>query len=103
MQLSAALPAQFHQALHRVGRAVVDGMLPPRCLACGATVDEPDALCPKCWTAMTFFAPPWCAMCGHVYPLLRPAKKGDSSAFAVEENWDGYLLMVADRHPIYQE
>src|SRR5437588_13036690 len=68
MQLSAALPAQFHQALHRVGRAVVDGMLPPRCLACGTTVDEPDALCPKCWTAMTFFAPPWCAMCGLPFP-----------------------------------
>ena len=28
-----------------LGRAVVDGVLPPRCLACGATVDEPDALC----------------------------------------------------------
>ena len=39
-------PARASAAdLHRVGRAVVDGVLPPRCLACGATVDEPDALC----------------------------------------------------------
>ena len=64
MQLAATLPAQ----LRRLGRAVVDGVLPPRCLACGATVDEIDALCGKCWAAMTFFAPPWCAVCGLPFP-----------------------------------
>jgi hypothetical protein len=47
MQLSATLPAQ----LRRLGRAVVDGGLPPRCLACGTIVDEPDALCSPCWPA----------------------------------------------------
>jgi len=40
MQLSATLPGQ----LRRLGRAVVDGVLPPRCLACGTIVDEPDSL-----------------------------------------------------------
>jgi ComF family protein len=64
MQLSATLSAQ----LRRLGRAVVDGILPPRCLACGTTVDEPDALCGPCWAAMTFFAPPWCAVCGLPFP-----------------------------------
>jgi ComF family protein len=64
MQLTATLPAQ----LRRIGRAVVDGVLPPRCLACGLIVDEPDALCGSCWAAMTFFAPPWCAMCGLPFP-----------------------------------
>jgi ComF family protein len=64
MQLAAALPAR----LRRWGRAVVDGVLPPRCLACGATVDAVDALCPKCWSSMTFFAPPWCALCGLPFP-----------------------------------
>jgi ComF family protein len=64
MQLTATLPAQ----LRRIGRAVVDGILPPRCLACGAIVDEPDALCGPCWAAMTFFAPPWCARCGLPFP-----------------------------------
>jgi predicted amidophosphoribosyltransferase len=62
MQLVAALPAQ----LRRIGRAVVDAVLPPRCLACGATVGEPDALCGPCWSAMTFFAPPWCSRSGYV-------------------------------------
>jgi ComF family protein len=64
MQLSATLPTQ----LRRLGRAVVDGILPPRCLSCGAIVDEPDALCGRCWAAMTFFTPPWCAVCGLPFP-----------------------------------
>jgi predicted amidophosphoribosyltransferase len=60
MQLAATLPT----VLRRLGRAVVDGVLPPRCLNCGATVGEVDALCGQCWAGMTFFAPPWCAVCG---------------------------------------
>ena len=44
MQLSATFPAQ----LQRVGRAVVDSVLPPRCLACDAILDEPDTLCGAC-------------------------------------------------------
>jgi ComF family protein len=64
MQLSASLPARFRQ----IGRVVIDGILPPRCLACGATVGEPDTLCPVCWASMTFFAPPWCARCGLPFP-----------------------------------
>jgi len=62
MQLTATLPAR----LRRITRAVVDGVLPPRCLACGATVGEIDSLCGSCWASMTFFAPPWCAVCGLV-------------------------------------
>jgi len=67
MTLAATLPARLRQ----IGRVVVDGVLPPRCLACGAIVDEPDALCGACWSAMTFFAPPWCAVCGlpFAYPV----------------------------------
>ncbi|HYM74130.1 MAG TPA: ComF family protein [Stellaceae bacterium] len=64
MQLAATLPAR----LRLLGRAVVDGVLPPRCLACGATVGEVDALCGSCWAAMTFFAAPHCAVCGVPFP-----------------------------------
>jgi predicted amidophosphoribosyltransferase len=60
MASAALLPAR----LRRFGRAVVDGVLPPRCLACGAIVGEPDALCAGCWAGINFFAPPWCAVCG---------------------------------------
>jgi predicted amidophosphoribosyltransferase len=66
MQLSATLPAHLRQLARQAGRAVIDGVLPPRCLACGATVDEPDALCGQCWGGISFFAPPWCAVCGYV-------------------------------------
>ena len=64
MSFAATLGPLVRQA----GRAVVDAVLPPRCLACGATVGEPDALCSLCWGAMTFFAPPWCAVCGLPFP-----------------------------------
>jgi hypothetical protein len=47
-------------------RIFIDAVLPPRCLACGETVGEPDSLCGRCWSSITFFAPPWCANCGYV-------------------------------------
>src|SRR5262249_2951078 len=64
MQLAATLPTQ----LRRLGRVVVDSVLPPRCLSCGATVGEPHTLCPSCWAGITFFAPPWCSICGMPFP-----------------------------------
>jgi hypothetical protein len=68
MELPATLPAPrrqaFGQAFRQAGRTLVDGVLPPRCLACGTVVGEPDALCGQCWATMSFFAPPWCAVCG---------------------------------------
>ena len=70
MQLVATLPSR----LRRLGRAVVDGVLPPRCLACGARVDETNSLCGPCWSAITFFAPPWCANCG--LPFAHPMGEG---------------------------
>ncbi len=60
MVVASPLPAR----LKRFGRIVVDGILPPRCLACGVTVGEPNSLCGPCWSGITFFAPPWCGRCG---------------------------------------
>ena len=70
MLLSEAFPAGFR----RLSRAVVDAVLPPRCLACGVAVDEPDALCATCWNAMSFLAAPWCAVCG--LPFAHPLEAG---------------------------
>ncbi|HTZ37113.1 MAG TPA: ComF family protein [Stellaceae bacterium] len=70
MQFAATLPSR----LRRLGRAVIDGVLPPRCLACGVLVDEVDALCGRCWAAVDFFAPPWCAVCGA--PFAFPMGEG---------------------------
>ena len=44
--------------------ALLDALLPPRCLCCGASVDRQGGLCPGCWSALIFIAPPYCACCG---------------------------------------
>jgi ComF family protein len=64
MQFAATLPNRLRQ----ISRAVVDAVLPPRCLACGEIVSEPDSLCAPCWSSVTFFAPPYCAVCGLPFP-----------------------------------
>lgn len=70
MQTSATFASRASHRLLRIGRAVVDGVLPPRCLACGETIEEPDALCGRCWGGITFFAAPWCVVCG--LPFAHP-------------------------------
>jgi ComF family protein len=95
MQLTATLPAQ----LRRIGRAVVDGVLPPRCLACGVIVDEPDALCGSCWAAMTFFAPPWCAMCGLPFPHPMGEKAVCADCARDRPSWDrARAVLRYDKH-----
>lgn len=34
----------------------------------GATAGEIDALCGVCWAEMAFSVPPWCAVCGLLFP-----------------------------------
>ena len=95
MQLAASVPAQ----LRRFGRAVVDGVLPPRCLACGATVGEVDALCGRCWAAITFFAPPWCAVCGAPFPHPMGDKAVCAECARRQPSWDrARSVMRYDRH-----
>ncbi|MGQ0675986.1 MAG: ComF family protein [Rhodospirillales bacterium] len=55
--------------LRGVGRRALDALLPPRCLACGAIVDEPGALCAPCWAKLAFISPPVCARCGLAFEL----------------------------------
>lgn len=50
--------------LGRLGKRVLDTLLPPQCLGCGALVDEQGALCPGCWGEITFLGPPQCHVCG---------------------------------------
>ena len=95
MQLTATLPSR----LRHFGRTIVDAVLPPRCLACGAVVDEPDALCGRCWAAINFFAPPWCAVCGLPFPY--PMGEGAVCAACAREqaSWDrARAVLRYDRH-----
>src|SRR5215469_9286559 len=88
MHASTTLANWASSRLRRLGRAVVDGVLPPRCLACGDTVGAPDALCGKCWRRITFFARPWCIVCGapFAHPMGENAVCGECAREA--RNWD---------------
>lgn len=44
--------------------SLLDIILPPRCLSCGAVLGSAGLLCPICWTRTHFIAPPLCASCG---------------------------------------
>jgi ComF family protein len=50
--------------LRRLAGAVLDLLLPPRCLKCGATVTQSHSLCAPCWRSITFLGAPCCAACG---------------------------------------
>jgi ComF family protein len=56
-------------ALKRVGTGLLDALLPPQCLACGALVAEPRTLCSACWAGIEFIAPPLCARCGFPFEI----------------------------------
>lgn len=58
---------------HRVLNAVLDGILPPRCLACGAAVDSHGRLCADCWKSLTLLGPPCCDSCGYPFVYTMPA------------------------------
>jgi ComF family protein len=51
-------------ATRRLGRRVLDALLPPQCLACDTAVDEPGSLCAVCFGRFTFITPPYCHVCG---------------------------------------
>lgn len=61
-------------ALTALGRNLLDLVLPPLCLGCGAVVDSTGALCPTCFGGVRFIAAPYCACCGT--PLPGPAAEG---------------------------
>jgi predicted amidophosphoribosyltransferase len=95
MDLAATLPDR----LRHLGRVVIDGVLPPRCLACGETVGEPHSLCGRCWASMSFFAPPWCAVCGLPFP--HPMGEGAVCADCAREraSWDrARAVLRYDKH-----
>jgi ComF family protein len=55
---------QIERRLRRLPAAVLDALLPPRCLGCGGSVEQQGTLCTDCWLGIEFLAPPCCACCG---------------------------------------
>ncbi len=52
------------RSVRRLSALALNSVLPPRCLACGGTVEQPGALCSPCWQGIDFLAPPQCSLCG---------------------------------------
>jgi ComF family protein len=53
--------------LHRLAGRLLDAVLPPQCLGCGALVGDAGTLCAACWEGIEFLGPPQCAACGHPF------------------------------------
>ncbi len=68
--MTIAAPVLAKQGGVLAGR-LLDLLLPPRCLACGVTVDRQGSLCGRCWQEVLFITPPFCRQCG--YPLPHSA------------------------------
>jgi ComF family protein len=52
----------------RLGHAVLDLFLPPRCLACGELVEAQGRLCAECWSGIAFVLGRQCRCCGVPLP-----------------------------------
>lgn len=83
--VDSGTPAALHGAMigataasgaRRLGRLLLDAVLPARCLGCGAVVSAPGALCAGCWAGLRFLGPPHCACCG--YPFAFAPGEGDA-------------------------
>lgn len=61
------LLAEIVFAVAAAGRAALDAVLPPRCLATGRPVDRPGALDPAVWRAIDFLGEPHCLRCGRPF------------------------------------
>jgi ComF family protein len=56
--------ASTAEKVRAAGKMVVNTLLPPRCLACGETVESSGSLCGACFSGFTFIAAPMCRVCG---------------------------------------
>ncbi len=53
----------------RLGRSVLDLLFPPLCMMCRTRVAEPGALCPACWSNISFLEGAMCETCGLPFEL----------------------------------
>jgi ComF family protein len=70
--LPAEVSTWSSRILGRAWRSGVDALLPPQCMLCTTTVDEPGRLCPQCWPSISFIAEPCCPGCGMPFAMPVP-------------------------------
>jgi ComF family protein len=84
----SAVWSKLAGAIAATGRAALDALYPPTCLACRAATAEAEALCPACWRAMRFIERPFCDRLGTPFEqdlgpgLLSPQAIADPPVFA---------------------
>jgi ComF family protein len=66
----------FLSALKPVGRAMLDTLLPPACLACDAPVAADGQFCGWCFRRANFVSAPFCGSCGVPLPFAEAAGAG---------------------------
>ncbi len=96
----------------RACNALLNAVLPARCMACGVTVNGDGALCSQCWLGIRFLAEPACACCGFPFEYdvpertmcaactrRKPAYERARAVFAYDEMSRGLVLAFkhADR------
>lgn len=84
---AAPWPRRARGAAAALGRAALDFVYPPTCLACRSAVAEPGALCPRCWREMRFIERPFCERLGTPFEqdlgpgLISPQAMADPPAY----------------------
>ena len=67
---------------------MLDLVLPPRCIGCGARVDAAGLACAGCWSALTFIAPPLCVSCGAPFDFAIEGEHRCASCHAAPPSYD---------------
>jgi len=52
-----------------IAHALLDLLLPPKCLKCAARVDQANNICPDCWRELHFITDPKCHCCGYPFEI----------------------------------
>lgn len=73
----SALLRGFSVGARRAGRALLDLLLPPHCVACDQPVEAPGQLCADCFRETGFITEPFCVRCG--VPFASAALGGPDS------------------------
>jgi len=77
------------------GRLLLDQLLPPRCLSCGAGVQDAGRICADCWKGLNFLQGPACAWCGYPFEFGREFNQEFDQKFDQPGAVDGQCLCMA--------
>lgn len=78
-----------HRRLLAAGLAkIVDLIMPPICLSCQTRLDGLDALCPSCWSGISFIRPPICDCLGLPMPFDTGGRMVSAAASATPPAYD---------------